>query len=95
MLKNGQVQELIEYMDDLKITNEMVKEHIMGLSLDKKIQAQFEKIDTKTKTAFTREYNKAHKDITKGPTKKGGKKVKDEKASPSQNDDSEEDAQSS
>ena len=35
MLKNGQVQELIEYMDDLKITNEMVKEHLMGLTMDK------------------------------------------------------------
>ena len=72
----------------------MVKEHIMGLTLDKKIQAQFDKIDTKTKTAFTREYNKSHKEITKGPTKKGGKKVKDEKPSPSQHDESE-DAQSS
>ena len=35
----------------------------------------FDKIETKTKTAFTREYNKSHKEITKGPTKKGGKKV--------------------
>ena len=35
----------------------------------------FDKVETKTKTAFTKEYNKSHKEITKGPTKKGGKKV--------------------
>jgi replication factor C subunit 1 len=37
MLQSGQIKELIEFLDSLKITNEMVKEHLMGLSLDKSI----------------------------------------------------------
>jgi len=69
------VPELIEYLDSLNITNDMVKEHLMGLSLNKTYQAMFDKVETKTKTAFTKEYNKTHKEITRGPTKKGGKKV--------------------
>lgn len=81
-LKREDISGLMEYLDDLNVTNEMVKEHLMGLTLDRKIQAAFDKIDTRTKTAFTREYNKSHRAITKGATKKGGKKVKDDKASP-------------
>ena len=27
----------MEYLDDLNVTNEMVKEHLMGLTLDRKI----------------------------------------------------------
>ena len=34
-LQKGEIQDLIEYMDDLKVTNEMVKEHLMGLCLNK------------------------------------------------------------
>ena len=75
MLKNGQVQELIEYMDDLKITNEMVKEHLMGLTMDKNAQKEFDKIETRVKTAFTKAYNKQHMEITKIS---GGKKGKAE-----------------
>ena len=37
MLQQGDIASLIEYMDSMKITNEMVKEHLMGLSLDKGI----------------------------------------------------------
>ena len=59
-------------MDDLKITNEMVKEHLMGLSMDRDFVQAFEKIDTKTKTAFTKQYNKSHQEITKTS---GGKKL--------------------
>lgn len=66
---------MIEYLDSLNISNEMVKEHLMGLSLNKSYQTMFDKVETKTKTAFTKEYNKTHREITKGPTKKGGKKV--------------------
>ena len=54
MLKNNQISELIEYMDDLKITNDMVKEHLMGLTMDKKASEAFEKIETRVKTAFTK-----------------------------------------
>ena len=41
----------------------MVKEHLMGLCLDKNIQGMFDRIDTKTKTCFTREFNKTHQEI--------------------------------
>lgn len=34
----------------------------------------FDKIETKTKTAFTKEYNKQHREITRMPGKKGEKK---------------------
>ena len=63
MLQEGRVSDLIEFMDSLHITNEMVKEHLMGLTLDKNVQAYFDKIETRQKTAFTKEYNKTHKEI--------------------------------
>ena len=59
-------------MDDLKISNEMVKEHLMGLSMDKSAQQAFDKIETRIKTAFTKAYNKSHQEITKTS---GGKKL--------------------
>jgi hypothetical protein len=42
MLKSGKIEELIAFMDDLIISNEMVKEHLMGLSMDKNLQKQFD-----------------------------------------------------
>jgi replication factor C subunit 1 len=60
-LKKGSkdsILDLIEYLDDLNITNEMIKEHLMGLNMDKKINDQFEKISSATKSNFTRNYNK-------------------------------------
>ena len=58
MLKKGQIEEVLDFMDDLKITNEMVKEHLMGLCLNKKTTELFDKIESRNKSAFTREYNK-------------------------------------
>jgi hypothetical protein len=54
------VADLISYLDDLNITNDMVKEHLMILTLDTKIHEQFAKISSGTKAAFTRTYNKGH-----------------------------------
>lgn len=66
-LKNNDIDEVIDYLDSMKVTNEMVKEHLMGLSLDKKLVEMFDKIDSKIKSAFTRAYNKAHaKGVIKG-----------------------------
>ena len=50
----------------------MVKEHLVCLSLNKKLVEQLDRIPTQTKSAFTRAYNKSH---SKGFTKsgKGGK----------------------
>lgn len=56
----------------------MVKEHLIGLSLDKGIQAQFDKIETKVKSQFTREYNKQHTAIKITGRSKGSKKEADE-----------------
>ena len=39
----------------------------------------FDKVETKTKTAFTKEYNKQHKDITKMPGGKKGKNTPNDK----------------
>ncbi len=58
-------------MEDLGITNEALKEHLMGLCMDPKLVEAFESLDSQTKSAFTREYNKKHKDGTVG--KKGKK----------------------
>ena len=60
-LKKGSkdsILDLLEYLDDLNITNEMIKEHLRGLNMDKKIIDQFEKIPSATKSNFTRNYNK-------------------------------------
>jgi len=38
MLTKGEIQDLIEYMDDMKVTNEMVKEHLIGLCLKKNVK---------------------------------------------------------
>lgn len=81
-LKKNEIQEVVDYLDDMHVTNDMVKEHLMGLSLKKDIQTLFDKVDTKTKSAFTRAYNKAHQKLT--GTKKG-KAAKD--ASSPQSDD--------
>jgi len=73
-LKNNEIDELIEYLDDLKVTNEMVKEHLMALCIDSKLKEQFDRIDTKIKSAFTRKYNKSHKEIERIGAKKAGAK---------------------
>ena len=49
----------------------------MGLSLDRKICAQFDQIEIRVKTAFTKEYHKANTGIIKIKTKaiKGGELI--------------------
>ena len=50
MLKENKIDELIQYMDDFKISNEMIKEHLIGLSINsKKLSEQFENIDSQYK----------------------------------------------
>ena len=43
----------------------MMKEHLITLSLDRKVQEKFDKIDTRTKTNITKTFNKLHRDETK------------------------------
>jgi len=54
----------MSFMDDLKISNEIAKEHLMDLCCDTKLTDKFKNLDTQKKAAFTRTYNKAHKEIT-------------------------------
>ena len=69
------VADLISYLDDLNITNDMVKEHLMILTLDTKIHEQFAKISSGTKAAFTRTYNKGHQDIVRKKQEKTAPKT--------------------
>ena len=65
------VQELVEYLDDLNITNEMMKEHLMILSMDKKLEEAFAKIESGAKAHFTRTYNKLHQDVVRKKATRG------------------------
>mmetsp|Transcript_22623 Transcript_22623/g.21789 ORF Transcript_22623/g.21789 Transcript_22623/m.21789 type:complete len:112 (+) Transcript_22623:2062-2397(+) len=84
-LKKGtepSIEEAITFMDDMGINNEQLKEHLLTLSMDKKVRDNFDSIDSQTKSLFTRTYNKGHKDGIAGkkvsPTKKGKKVVESE-----------------
>mmetsp|Transcript_1767 Transcript_1767/g.2282 ORF Transcript_1767/g.2282 Transcript_1767/m.2282 type:complete len:170 (+) Transcript_1767:2785-3294(+) len=73
-LRKGDTAATIEYLDEMNISNDMMKEHVLGLALSKELCSQLDKIDTKTKSAFTREYNKTH-----GEFKRIGKTTKADK----------------
>lgn len=73
-LKKEKIDEIMVFLDDMNITNDMLKEHVMSLSMDKQLIEAFDKLPTQTKSAFTRAYNKTHCDPTKKTVKKGGKK---------------------
>lgn len=70
MLKDGDFQGVIDYMDEYRISKEMYGEHLMGLCTNPRLHKGFESLDTQTKSAFTRLYNKSH-DTKKVPAKKG------------------------
>ena len=76
-LARGYIDDVIELMDDVKITNEMLKEHLVYLCMDDKLTQKFEKMDPQLKAALTREYNKDHKEISRIPQKGAAKKVTD------------------
>jgi len=78
-IKKGKdsVNKALDFMFDLGLTNDHLKEHLMYLCMDTKIQEAFESLEPSTKAAFTREYNKQHRDdITKTVVVKGGGKKK-------------------
>ncbi len=47
-LKKGkdQVGGAVDIMHELNISNEVLKEHVMGLSMDQKLLSEFENLDT-------------------------------------------------
>ena len=61
-------------MDDLCLTNEHLKDHLITLSMDKKLVERMEAISTTTKTSFTKQFNKSHKNNTTAVKKTVGKK---------------------
>lgn len=67
--KKNDIDGLLEYLDDMSVTNEMIKEHLLCLDLSGDWAAKFEKIEPKTKAAFTRAYNK----MKEGFKRTGGK----------------------
>lgn len=70
-MSRSQADEAIQLLDDFHISNDMFKEHLLDLCLSRKAKEAFEKLSTQQKTAFTKAYNKEHKDPTAG--KKGKK----------------------
>lgn len=87
-LKRGKesVGEACEVLQDLNISNEVMKEHVMGLSMDAKLLSEFEQLDTQVKSAFTREYNKRNNSNTTGTVlkkKKAPKSSQDDTTTPS------------
>ena len=60
-------------MDDFRLTNDLFREHLLDLCMNKKAKEAFENLSTQQKSAFTRAYNKDHKDPTVG--KRTGKKT--------------------
>jgi Glu-tRNA(Gln) amidotransferase subunit E-like FAD-binding protein len=51
------IMEVLEFMKDLGLTNEHLKEHLMTLCMDKKIVENFDAIASTTKAAFTKTFN--------------------------------------
>ena len=87
-MSKNKTEEAIEFLDTFKITNDIFKEHCMDLCVNKKTTEAFDKLTTAQKTAFTKAYNKEHKEPTAKKT--GGKKGKgaaDPVSSDSEDDD--------
>lgn len=87
-MKRQDVEELLELLDDLNLTNDMIKEHLTILSLDKKVVDQLSSISSGAKAAFTRAYNKTHQAIVRrGKGKKAADDSEGDSVGQSDNDD--------
>ena len=71
-MSTGEADEAIEILDDFRLTNDLFREHLLDLCMNKRAREAFENLSTQQKSAFTRAYNRDHKDPTLG--KKGAKK---------------------
>ena len=72
MMCRADPEDAVDLLSDFRITVDMYKEHLLDLCINRKAREAFEKLSTQQKSAFTRAYNKVHKDPTQG--KKGTKK---------------------
>ena len=93
-LGRGLIDDIVEFLDDLKITNEMFKEHLICLSMDDNLVKKFEGTDPQLKAALTREYNKEHKEITKLTKRGAGKGAKGSVPDPEEDAEAEADSDS-
>ena len=66
LLGRDRIDAGISLLESMSITNDMFKEHLMELCLNKKIIEAFDKLTTQQKSAFTRAWNASHKDPTQG-----------------------------
>ena len=57
-LQKEDIENLLDWMDDMAITNEMIKEHLTCLCLDQKLPEKLNDIEPRIKAAFTRAYNR-------------------------------------
>lgn len=71
LMSRGHADDAIELLDDFRLTNELFREHLIDLCMNRKARDAFDNLSTQQKTAFTKAYNKEHKDPTQG--KKGKK----------------------
>lgn len=90
-MKNDNINEAIEVMDKLNISNEQFKEHVITLLMDKKRVDKLNKISTKSKTAFTKAYNAIHKTSLKAKKKKkeGGEGIEKDQFDPDREEEEE------
>jgi len=80
-MSKDNAEEAIRILDEFKITNELFKEHLLDLCMNTNVKESFDKLTTQQKSAFTRAYNRDHKDPTVG--KKGKKVAQDDAISES------------
>ena len=80
-MSRGRAAEAIEWLDDLHISNDQFKEHVVDLCLNKALKERLLNLESGKKAAFTRQYNTSHDNKqgytvkTKG-AKKGAAKTK-------------------
>jgi replication factor C subunit 1 len=63
MLTEDRVEDAVGFLNEYKITIELFKENMAELCERTRQKYSFDKIETKTKAAFTRTYHKLHPDI--------------------------------
>ena len=77
LMSKGDGEGAIELLDQFRISNDMFKEHLLDLCMNRKAREAFDKLTTQQKTAFTKAYNKVHKDPTAGKRAKKSSAVED------------------
>lgn len=64
MMCRADPEDAVDLLSDFRITVDMYKEHLLDLCINRKAREAFDKLSTQQKSAFTKAYNKVHKDPT-------------------------------